>query len=76
MGPSRGTDEPAIAAQGVVDVLAHANGARFVKVWVFCVTSLEEKYRSSEVMRGVMGNKTDVGLGTCPPLATEECIYH
>lgn len=43
VGASRGADEPAVAGQSVVDVLAHANGAGFVEVWVFCVASLEEK---------------------------------
>ena len=39
---SWGTDEPAVAGQGVVDVLADTDRARLVIVWVFCVASLED----------------------------------
>lgn len=36
----RGTNEPAVSREGVIDVFALADGARFVVVWKFWVTSL------------------------------------
>lgn len=45
VGAGRGADEPVVAGQGVVDVLADTNRARLVIVWVFCVASLEEEHK-------------------------------
>lgn len=42
VGAGWGTDEPAVAGQGIVDVLTDTDRARLVVVWVFCVASLEE----------------------------------
>lgn len=40
---SRGADEPAVAGQGVVDVLADTDRARLVVVGVIRVASLERR---------------------------------
>lgn len=40
VGAGGGTDDPTVVSQGVVDVLAFADGACFIKVWVFWITRL------------------------------------
>lgn len=40
VGAGGGTDDPTVASQCVVDVLAFADGGCFVVVWVFWITRL------------------------------------